>query len=669
VRPLPPKLTALATALAGCDQPVRVADLARIVGVSRRTVFRELKELDALIEPDGLSVATLVGQGVQLIGAEWAKQALWQASAAGRASVPVGAHDRRVLFGLALLTSVDVQKLQTYANRYQVSTATLVHDLAWLDDELRPFGVTVERRPGFGVLVEGGEAAIRNAIAAAVSKLEAESDAVRLAAAYPPAEIVDGVAQLIRTRFAPQVDWMTPESRRGLTIFMAVAVERVISCGPLPSTDGGAPTTKLASADFFANSLELEFAVTIPEQERQALAVYLSALRQAAGAGAPSEAEAGSYLLTNLAYQMIEQFDPELAPFLKLDDRLVDGVAEHMRSAIVRIRNHVVLTDPLHAEMTREYPEVVAKARSALAVLGQIADDLPESEATFLATHFGAGLMRMQAHSNRRLRVAVVCGSGIGTSYLMDSQLREHFGSQADMEICVLGEAEDWARFDFCVASVPVENMSIPVVRVSPVLDSDDVRAVHAMITHLARPDVALASPSTMPLRQVCEDAGVVLASVEALLANFDVVTVDDCDDFDQLAKLVGYRFGHDQDGGRVIHADLVRREGLSTQVVPSLRLILLHTRTQGVDKPVFALIKPRSGQFTSAGLQQCCCCVVMLAPTQASRAALDVMGCLSAALLEDSAFLDAVVDGEEDAARRGVERHLREHLRNNIIF
>ncbi len=669
---IPPRLSHLLLVLSESPGPVSVSELAGLCGVSRRTIFREIENIDGMLKPFSLHVGTKVGEGVYLAGEPASigrlREYLRKQSAAG--ALPISRHERRVLLLLDLLTSYEPRKLFYYADSFGISEATVSHDLDVLESRLENFGLLLVRRPGHGVFVKGGEAVVRAAICAAVAGAGADS---RLAAApeYPRADILRGVRQMVEGRFSHHLAWTTDDSRDTLYLYMAVTVERVISRNSIETPPAEpSPARYLPMADFFANSLELRFSITLNEHERGNLATVLSSLRKAGNAADALSAVSSDYYLKQLAYQMIEHFDPELAPFLKLDDRLVDGLALHMQSALVRIKNRVVLNDPLLTEISRSFPDILEKSKKALTALEDIAHDIPESEASFLATHFGAGVMRIRSQSVRRVKLGVVCLGGIGTSYFLASQLGGHFSAQADIEICGLEDIEDWSRYDLCVTTIPLSDVPIPVVQVHTLLEESDIAAVGGMLENLHAPECHAGRDSpARPLPGLCRENAAALLAAADLLTYFDVVIIEEDCDFDHLARLAGYRFGGLPEDGRRIYEDIIRRESLSTQVVPELELILLHARTLGVKTPVFSIIVPEDGRFTSPALQGARCCCVMLAPADAGRDTLNLMGRISSALLEDHGFLQAVKNGDKARVYRSLEDNFRDYLVTSVVF
>ena len=672
MKAISPRLNHLVRVLAFAEAPVSVNELAKRFGVSRRTIFREIEALDVFLKPYALSVGAKVGEGIYLVGTMSGKDCLREILDEHKAEQPTGRYERRILLALDLLTVCEAQKLYYYASHFKVSEATISHDLDYLEEKLAKNDVSILRKPGHGVTATGSELAVRGAICSILLEIERRDVTFNASVCYPPVKTMECVRQLTQTRYEQHLVWMTEESMEAFEMYIAVVSERIASGYTIESLDAEVSPRFLTIADFFANSLEMRLSIAFSDTERRSLAIYLSALRTSANISKKLDEAANDFLLKSLAYKMIEHFDPELSPVLKLDDRLVEGLALHTQSAIVRIKNNLELNDPLFDGILHSYPEIFEKSKRALEVFQEFSAIIPESEASFLATHFGAAVLRLSEHKTRRFRISAVCAGGIGTSYLMASQIKKHFAFQADVEICGLEDIKlvDWETFDICVSSVPLDGLPIPVVKVQHLLEQSDIDAIKSQIEKLpVRKNQSVLQSGKIPLRLMCESAVGLLSDAAALLAYFEVITIESGCDFDRLASLAGYRFGGLPESGRLIYNDIINRESMSSQVVPSLELILMHARTSGVNHPVFALIVPENGRFTSPSLQHARCCVVMLAPKKVGRDTLNLIGRISSAFVEDSAFLNAVQIGAKDQVYQRLEEILREYLSANVIF
>lgn len=655
---IPPRLNHLLHILLREGRPEPVKALADRLGVSRRTVFRELENVDLLLRPYELHIDTQPGEGIFLAGRPEARERLRLDLERAGDTEPTSRRERRLFLQLELLASPEQRKLFYFADRFEVSEATVSYDLDALEPWFRKHSLRLMRKPGVGVSVEGTEIDFRRALCAVLAPVG--PDRARVLDFSVPG-VADGIHQLMVTRLDRHLQWMTGESRQALENYMIVTVQRVLTHQPLGGAGDGGSAVFRPQADALADMLELQFETKFSPGERDGLAVFLAACRGAEPVDA--QHSGAEFQLQRLAYRMIEQFDPALATRLKLDDQLVEGLTVHLQSAVPRLQNRIELQDPLLEQLARSYPETLEKSRRAARVLEEVAPHVPDSEAGFLATHFGAAMMRLREHGGNRLQVGIVCAHGIGMSYLMASQVRRSFGGGVECEVGGPGDVADWSRFDLVITTIPLE-LEIPVVRVHPILTPEDIAAIRAEMDRLT----ARSRPAAVPVERIslaerCGRLESILADVRRLLERFDVLPAEaDCA-FEQLAGLAGYRFGNSEADGRCIYEDLMRRERISTQVVEELELILLHARTQGVRTPVFSLILPEGGRFADPGLGGARACVVMLAPPELTRARTELMGRLSSALLEDAAIFDAVLGGDRERAYERLEAVLHRYL------
>jgi mannitol operon transcriptional antiterminator len=625
-----------------CDEAVPVSRLADRLRVSRRTVFRELGDVAGHLAPYGLTLGTVVGRGVCLVGEPAGRVRL---AADLAAAVKAESSDRHVRLPRLALILVEggttPAKLASYGHDLGVSEATLSHDFAKLEPILAGFGLRIVRRQGRGVHAEGGELATRQTIAWARQELRDLGSAPARSA--------------VTTAWAQAIDWTTPESALAVADYLAVSVDRIRS-GHGADHRPGDPAHRAAAADL-ASLVAASEQVVFDEAELEALSVFLAASRRR-GEPSPRVADQDRQAL---AGRLIEAFDPGLAPVLKLDEDLLSGLTHHLESALVRIERHIWLTDPLAGQMRAKYPEIMARSARAAALLAPNGETVPESETSFLAAHFGAAVHRLDERGVRRrtLRLGVVCPHGIGSSYLLAAQLERQFGAVARVEVSDAASVEE---YDLLVATVPLTGTKVPVIEVSPVLDEAAVQRIRAGLATARRAprDAARLAHGPLDLAATCSALAAMCADILSILTQFASLPVAADSTLEQLARLAGYRFGADEDSGRIISQDLLAREQVTSQVIPELRIVLLHARSAGVASPVFALLTPTGGVFRDPHLQGARAVVLMLVPPQGDTA---LMGSLSSALVKTDDFLGAVVDHHPDRVLAHVHDILHTHL------
>jgi mannitol/fructose-specific phosphotransferase system IIA component (Ntr-type) len=128
---------------------------------------------------------------------------------------------------------------------------------------------------------------------------------------------------------------------------------------------------------------------------------------------------------------------------------------------------------------------------------------------------------------------------------------------------------------------------------------------------------------------------------------------------------MTGYRFGSSHANGAEIYEDLKRREAISSQVIETLKIVLLHARTAGVERPQIALVTPEGGQFSNPYFLGANGCLVMLVPKSSGKDILEVFGYISGALVEDDVLLGAIQGGDEAVSYTRIEAAMLRYLQD----
>lgn len=665
---IPPRLNKLLLLLLENGAPEPVSHLAEKLGVSRRTVFREMENIDALLEPYSLRIITKAGEGIRLEGAAPAKAKLRETLQIEEPE-PADKRERLLRLLLELLRNPELQKIYYYAGLFKVSEGTISNDLEAAARWLEGYRLILCRKPGLGVNVEGAEKDFRRALIRLLEQYAAgELDRLARHGFLDPG-IFEEVCAILRGIHTPQLEQMTEESQSRLAIYLSVVAER-IRAGRTLSEPAEEPPGQLAIR--LSDALEESFSISLSGAERGCVEVQISGSRSKY---MDEQQEAALLLdhfeLQRLAYRMIDRFDSGMAYDLKMDEALVRGLTFHLRSAVVRLRHGLELQDPLLEQMAESYPDVFEKSREAAQVLlEEYGRPVSDSEAGFLSMHFGAAVMRLRERRThkRTVHIGVLCVNGIGVSYMMASQIKARFQGEVEVEVCLYEDVQEPGRFDFCVSSIPFSAQEITVIETKPILQESDMERIRAEVSRRAyqrenEQDALAVSDFTgqvQRLERLSQD-------IRLLLEQFHVTGVDTGCTFGDLVKLAGYHFGNSPESGKQIYADLTARERIATQVVAEYGFVLLHARTQGVSEPVFSLLRPERAPFSDPYLQGVHTAVVMLAPVEGHQDQGRMMGAISSALVENNTFLQAVREGNAERVREGLEIILREFLIDNF--
>ena len=149
---------------------VSVKYLAEQIGVSRRTVQRELESVSASLKDYDLAFVSKTGVGIWLEGSRKEKERLLAALSAGDDYDVSNREERRKRLVLEILKEKGLRKLFYYSSKFEVSEATVSADLEAVEGWLARYGLFVIRKPGSGISIEGSEESYRRAIRAFIDE-------------------------------------------------------------------------------------------------------------------------------------------------------------------------------------------------------------------------------------------------------------------------------------------------------------------------------------------------------------------------------------------------------------------------------------------------------------------------------------------------------------------
>lgn len=722
--------------------------LAAEAQVSRKTLQRELPFYKEWLRGFGIQLRTRPRRGLEVSATREQREAALRALHRIRPARQVPARRRRLLILQELLRSPDGAKLAYFARRFGVAESTISNDLDRVEPWLRQRGLSLDRHPGRGLRLEGPELAWRRAVVDVIREgltdeqlYGALQQMARRPGDAPPGapaphgapsplsgdnalnplpsfieeEILQPVVTAVRDVAREFGLRLADGAMAGLIVHLALAVTRLrrgeavrLPARVLEDLEG---YREWGYARELAARVERALGLSLPADEVGYITMHLKGARLRALPDPwdllePDHAEA---LL--LARRMVAQAEELLGLPLRHVPEVVRGLAIHLVAAISRLRLGLEIRNPLLAQIKEEYPDLFAISARACRVLGEhLRCQVPEAEVGYIAMHLGAAVERLRDAGHGAYRAVLVCATGVGSSQILASRLAHLVPEIRVTEIMTSLELAERLRPpaappDLVVSTIPVEAPGVPVVVVSPLLESGDVIAIRNVLKQVeearrrgtnaapaaagtAPPDPAAAAgagsvggPGTPAPGQepgsidpwsapgpgptgpwpapgtggpwpasgtgTAADRLALVARrgplVWRLVTDF-VLHEGAVPDPVTAAVELTRRAGACRDPG-LLAADLRRREELgATPVTPWLHL--LHCRSRGAGRPFLgALRDPEAGR----------CWLVMVVPEEATPEVLEVCSAVSIGLIERPEMAETLQAGSEAAARQAL--------------
>ena len=690
-----PRLGQITLNLLMQDSPVSVKYLADSVGVSKRTVQRELEYIESSLKKYNLSFQSKAGTGVWIEGDKSDKEKLTALLMADD-TLDVSNKDERIKkLILELLKESESQKLFYYANMLGVSEATVSNDLDEVAKWFDKFKLSLVRKQGFGIYLEGKEKAYRKALTAFIDEYTSsykltqndkntmrESNLIKLIEnksskniySLLDTDIMKRVISCLINLNNEQISNLTDSSYAGLVIHITIAINRIMHneiIDPDSRLDEYIEHDRDYSlAVIIASSLEKEFNIEIPEIEVTYICLHIRASKMQNTSS--SKGSRRNNTLVSLVYEMIESYDPDISYILEQDDAFIDGLIAHMQPTLVRLTNGLAIRNPLLDQIKSDYPDIFEKCKNVTAMLeDKLNLKVPESETGFLAVHFGAAVVRLEQNnlSKRTVYVGVVCASGIGISRFIKTKLEKVFGNRISIETYGKGDIDSNAirKTDFFVSNI---NMEVPdgadIIFINPLITDSDIRNIDANIRRYEiTPDK---SEDRLDFYNQLDLIHNLTAHMKMILENFNIISISRDIDFEKYLDVLRDKLIDSDDNSEIILSDIIAREKIATQVFPEMGFALFHTKTSGTKHIRMSACISDSETFENEYFKGISCIITMLLPDDEHlNMNRKLLGFISEMLIEDPAFLEVLNSGDVSVGKDYLSKILKKYLKSII--
>lgn len=686
-----PRLKQILMILLREEQPISVNKLAQEIGVSKRTVQRELEYMDSTLKKYPVQFVSRTGVGIWLEGSAEEKQELLQQLESEETYDAANREERRKRLILEILKDKGLKKLFYYSSQFGVSEATISSDLEAVEAWLNAYGLKVIRKPGSGVVIEGNEENYRKAIRVFIDE---NMDTRMVRESYELEEgkesrfqslknknisqvlnddILTRVIKCIMNMNDSRVLNLTENSYVGLVLHISIAINRILK-HEIIEQDSGWLAQQEQDADYelaktIVEELEQEFEIEIPPIEISYICLHIKGAKHSRVEWSSQKSvEIEKKEILQLINELINAYDEEKAFELKQDEEFIQGLLAHLQPTLIRLSYNMQIKNPVLEEIKMQYPEVFERSKKVGEVLeAWIEKPVPESEIGFLAIHFGAAVVRLEGKKEnvRKVAVGIVCASGIGISRLMMSKIEKNFKDRIQLATYGKNDITPYVmgKTDFFVSSIPLDIPQEQVINVNPLLNETDMERIRSAVYHYER----LPSKNTEETEFSVEldQVNLVAMQIKTIIRYMELYKVSNDITFEELLIAIGEKLSPYRDRSEIIQEDIQRRERMGTQIFSEFGFALLHTRTKGVIRPCFTVWRTRDRKpFTDSYFKGINVVLVMLLPVDEHvRVNSDILGFISSTLIEEYDFLDIILNGEKEEIRNVLSDYLRKYF------
>ena len=163
------------------------------------------------------------------------------------------------------------------------------------------------------------------------------------------------------------------------------------------------------------------------------------------------------------------------------DEVLFECLIYHLKPTIYRIKKGIHISNTIFNELIKNNDPILEITRKVVSVIeSEINISFPEDEVALLGYHFKASAERNSDCIKKK--IILVCGLGVGTSKLLEHNLKEKFNMEivAVIPYYKLDEIiNSELEIDLILTTLELKNIyNIPVLKINPLLDEKDINKI-----------------------------------------------------------------------------------------------------------------------------------------------------------------------------------------------
>lgn len=466
--------------------------LAEKMKVSTKTVRQFIKQLDQILLENGARILTKRGAGFQLQVDDFEQfQALF---VGGDQNLPNTSQERTQYLLEYFLNHNDYVKAEELCDMLYVCKKTLAADLKKVEQILKEYELSLERKPYYGMKVIGDEFHIRLCIAKCHEK---RFDGYNLPDLGNQAEL-NQISECVMECLDEASYHISDIALQNLIVHIYVAIQRIQSGQYVPIQDQDyhrwVGDDEYHLAVVCARRLEGEFQVLFPEGEIIYIAIHLAGKESGGSLGKSEENVIISSELHGIVTEMLNEIFEVFRIDLRDDLELVMALGRHIGPLKVRLQFDMRLNNPLLGEIRERYSLAYAMAIQGCAVLERHFHKLMDpDEIAYIALALALALERQRTKQDKK-NVLLVCASGAGMARLLAFRMQDTFHDCIDQIITCDEHSvkkQDFSRIDYIFTTVPIRvPVPVPICEVKFFMGFHDITAMRKMLVSAEHADI-----------------------------------------------------------------------------------------------------------------------------------------------------------------------------------
>lgn len=669
------------------EEGISLSELEERIGISRRTIYREISLLRPVLDDVGLKLENKKRR-LRLLGDEEDVQALAGELQETRGQTEMNADERANALVVLLLLSDEPQKIAGLAIELKVSEATVQSDLNAVAEILRKYQIELVRTKGLGVMVNGSEAQRRRILSGIIlsesndymffdylNQADQAKSGNFFIDLLPKADLLL-CWQALKTYQLENFNMETDYQLIELILLFALSIKR-LKAGKAAEAESTADSAKYSDyvRQVFAFFKQEGIDLDLPAGEVAFLASQIHAYDYQRVLY-PEDEDA---VLVNLKIgQFVQdvsegvQFDFSKNPaFVSRLQKHISGLLQHSVQRLPNVRIETL------SQVTMKFPDLFKAIKQAW--LENFEDEqLNAAELQLLLLYFANEYGNRSQHRN--LSALVICDNGLGTSAILASRLKKEIPEIEAVKTTRVSQLPKihLEEYDIIFSTLNLPGFPRDYHLVSPLLLGDELKRVRSDVAKYVQKYPAKAKMPKAP-RKIAKPQEKLLYLTKmstfmvTLLTNLDKCEIDNrhLNVEQTLAAVVNELPDWNViDRGEILYR-LKKRLQLAPLGVPHSSVTLLHAKTAAVKESflgIYDLTKPVEMEAMDHSKIMVSRHILMLAPEENPEDFNVALGMIASMLVMNDQTLQLFSTGSLSNIKDAIARQYLNQVEQQIV-
>ncbi|MCD5324226.1 MULTISPECIES: BglG family transcription antiterminator [Pontibacillus] len=491
--------TYLLTQLYQSDTPISTKWLQKKIGVSARTVYYDIQQINDWLEDNELEeVQRHRGKGFFLT-TETQMQLPEKIQLSDRWDYRLSREERKVLLTLYLLNDTADIRMKDLMEHTQMSRGSIIKDLDGIKEYFKKHRLDLQYSRSHGYFLEGAELHKRQLLSHILVSVKTdekwqgvreEAFQILLPASFDKSDSMAFIKKVLYETEKELGIVFTDEMITVLSMQMIISIERVKNEKQIQLDEderNAIQKTKAYTAAHLINEhLRAEGYNVFSEDETAFLAMNLlsSKVHQEPPSSPYEDPEAPG--LKRVIHDMVDDFQIYSCVLFEDREQLEANLLLHLKPVYYRLKYDVPSNNELSEHIQAHYQEIFKLTKRSIIHLERYMEKpIPDEEIAYIAMHFGGWLSKEDRTIEKKYKAIIVCENGIGTSNMLKAQLEAMMtGIDVIATLSFREYQQTKLRADVIFATNFLKEKETPVIHVPALLQDVDKEYVLKQLNH-----------------------------------------------------------------------------------------------------------------------------------------------------------------------------------------